>query len=289
MGYEVERRPVTIWSEGSRLAAEVVRPSAADGPRPGILLCHGWGGLKEHLAERYAKPFAEAGFACLVFDYRGWGGSDGRLVPAASEPMLTQAGERTARVRVVREVVDPLDQVADIRAAFAWLLSEPGVDPARVGAWGSSYGGGHVVSLAGGEDRVRAVVAQVGGYGHPREAWYADLARKRMADKARGLLDPPIPQGVDQAPGLRGTPDVARQFGHAPLQDAERIRVPTLFIDAENEEYNAPAFQGAAAFEVVRQNAVAERHTFPCTHYGIYGRFHEPALKLALDWFARHL
>ena len=289
MAYGIDHRQVTLWSEGSRLAADVFKPSAAGERRPAILLCHGWGGLKEHLAESYAKPFAAAGFACLVFDYRGWGGSDGRLIPAAEAPMLTEAGEQTVRVRVAREVVDPLDQVADIRAAFAWLLSEDGIDPARVGLWGTSYGGGHVISVAGSESRVKAVVAQIGGYGHPREAWYAELARKRMADKARGRLDPPIPQGVDQAPGLRGTPDVARQFGYAPLQSAERIRVPTLFIDAENEEYNEPALQGGAAYEIVKRNAVAERHTFPCTHYEVYDRFHASSLKLALGWFTEHL
>ena len=105
----------------------------------------------------------------------------------------------------------------------------------------------------------------------------------------RAACDPPIPQGVDTAPGLRGTPDVARQFGYAPLQGAERIRVPTLFIDAENEEYNEPALQGGAAYEIVKRNAVAGRHTFPCTHYEVYDRFHGPSLKLALDWFTEHL
>ena len=289
MAQDIDRRPVTIWSEGSRLAAEVFKPVGAAGAGPAILLCHGWGGLKDHLAERYAMPFARAGFACLVFDYRGWGGSDGRLVPASDEPMLTQAGERTVKVRVIREVVDPLDQIADVRSALAWLRSEDGVDPARVGLWGSSYGGGHVVTVAGTDDRVKAVVAQIGGYGHPREAWYTDLARGRMADKARGVLDPPIPQGVDTAPGLRGTPDVARQFGHAPLEAAARIRVPTLFIDAENEEYGEPALQGGAAYEIVRRSAVAERRTFPCTHYEVYDRFYDPSVKLALDWFAEHL
>ena len=288
MTQDIERRPVTIWSEGSRLAAELFKPQS-EGAGPAILLCHGWGGLKDHLADRYATPFAQAGFACLVFDYRGWGGSDGRLIPALDEPMLTQAGERTLKARVVREVVDPLDQIADIRAALAWLLSEPGVNPARVGLWGSSYGGGHVVSVAGTDDRVRAVVAQIGGYGHPREAWYTDLARQRMADKARGVLDPPIPQEIDTTPGLRGTPDVARQFGHAPLEAAAGIAVPTLFIDAENEEYGEPALQGSAAYEIVRRHAVAERHTFPCTHYQVYDRFYEPSLRLGLDWFTRHL
>ena len=285
---EVERRPVTIWSEGSRLAAILFRP-ASRGPHPAVLLCHGWGGLKEHLADHYAEPFAQTGLVCLVFDYRGWGGSDGRIIPAADAPMLTEAGEHATRVRVVRDIVDPLDQIADIRAAFAWLLTEDGVDPARVGLWGTSYGAGHAVSVAGTDDRARAVVAQIGGYGHPRETWFTDLARQRMADKARGVLDPPIPQGVDKVPGLHGTPDVARQFGHAPLEAAARIRVPTLFIDAEHEEYNEPALQGGAACDIVRRHAVAERRTFPCTHYEVYDKYHQPALKLALDWFTEHL
>src|SRR5579859_4294761 len=128
MSDDLERRPVMIWSEGSRLAAELIRPAARSGPRPAILLCHGWAGLKEHLATRYAIPFARAGYVCLVFDYRGWGGSDGRLISTAEAPMYTEAGEQAATVRVIRELVDPIDQIADIRACLAWLLSEEGVD-----------------------------------------------------------------------------------------------------------------------------------------------------------------
>jgi uncharacterized protein len=287
--HEIDRRGVTIWSEGSRLSAELIRPAEISGPRPAILLCHGWGGLKEHLAERYAVPFARAGYVCLVFDYRGWGMSDGRMIPAKTEPMLTESGEREVRVRVVREVVDPLDQIADIRAAIAYLLSEVGVDQNRLGIWGSSYGASHVVFTAGTEDRIKAVVAQIGVYGHPRESWYADLARQRMADKARGVLQPPIPQGIDGTPGLKGTPDVARQFDYSPMEVAERIKVPTLFIDAENEEYGEPALQGGAAYAIVSRHAKAERHTFPCAHYEMYDKFYDPSLKLAVDWFAANL
>ena len=289
MNYEAQRHTVMIWSEGSRLAAEVFKPAGRPAPAPAILLCHGWGGLKSHLAENYAKPFTAAGFVCLVFDYRGWGMSDGKLIPASDTPMLTEAGEQTRKVRVIREVVDPLDQIADISAALAWLMTEVGVDPARVGIWGSSFGGGNVVSVAGTDPRIKAVVAQIGSYGPPADNDFADLARQRMADKARGAIDPPIPQGLDAPPGLKGTPDVARMLFNRPVDAAARIRVATLFIDAENEEYGAPEVQGGAAFEIVRRNAVAERHTFPCTHYEVYDRFYEPSLKLALDWFKKHL
>ena len=290
MSHDLERRSVVVWSEGSRLAAEVVRPRAAGADLPAIVLAHGWGGRKEHLLELYADTFARAGFVVLAFDYRGWGGSDGRIIAAPGAPMLTQAGEQACTVRVVREVVDPRDQVMDVRNAFAWLAAEPGVDPRRIGLWGSSYGGGHVVSVAGMDDRVKALVAQIGGYGHPREDWYRKLARQRMSDKARGTLDPAVPQGVDGAPGLMGTPDLARQYGHAPLEYARRITAPTLFIDAEHEEYNEPALQGGAAFEILRANGVTtERRTFPCTHYRVYDDHLVEARAMALDWFQQHL
>lgn len=290
MAHEVERKSVVVWSEGSRMAAEVLRPRGASGPTPAILLAHGWGGLKEHLIELYAEAFAAAGYVAMAFDYRGWGGSDGRIIAAPDAPMLTAGGERTVAVRVLREVVDPVDQVVDVRNALAWLIAEEGVDPQRVGLWGSSYGGGHVVSVAGQDDRVKALVAQIGGYGHPREEWYRQLARQRMSDKARGVLDPAVPQGVDGAPGLLGTPDVARQYGHAPLDHARRVTAPTLFIDAEFEEYNDPSLQGGAAYDILRANGVTcERATFPCTHYRVYDDHLIEARAMALDWFNRHL
>jgi dienelactone hydrolase len=289
MTYEIDRKPVTIWSEGSRLSAVVLNPRAAPRPGPAILLCHGWGGLKEHLIQLYSRAFVGAGFTCLAFDYRGWGQSDGRLISTADTPPLSEAGEVTVKARVLREIVDPVDQVADVRACFAYLLTEDGVDPSRVGLWGSSYGGGLTTVVAGTDARVKALVAQIGSYGHPRADWYRDLAYKRMADKARGLIDPPVPQGVDGAPGLLGTPDIARQYGFSPLKAAEGIRCPTLFIDAEFEEYNEPAMQGGAAHDIVKASAVAERITFPCTHYKVYDEHLKPARRAALEWFQTYL
>ena len=291
-GYPVDQRPVVVWSEGLRLAADILTPRGLQGPAPAILLCHGWGGRKQHLLELYAPYFAAAGNVVMVFDYRTWGDSDGKPVPAAAEPMLTEPGEHTIRVRVIREVVDPVDHVTDVRAALAYLLAEPGVDPGRVGLFGSSYGGGHVLAVAGTDDRVRAVVAQIGGYGYPTSSEFRQRARQQAADKARGVLDPPIPQDRGTAvTSLGGVPDLARQLTHSPLELARGIRVPTLFIDAEFEEYNAddPHLQGGGAYEVVRQNAVSQRHTFPCTHYRVYDEYLEPARKLARDWFARYL
>ncbi len=290
--YEVIRRPVVVWSDGLRLAADVFTPEARSEPRPAILLCHGWGGLRRSLNALYAPFFAQAGYVVLTFDYRTWGDSDGKLSPEPDEPMLVEPGERNVRVRVVREVVDPVDHVTDARAGFAYLIGEPGVDPSRVGLFGSSYGAGHVLSIAGADPRVRAVVAQIGGYGHPDDPGFIEQARQLETAKARGELQPPFPQEPPaEDSSLRGSPDAARLLLHASVEMARFVRVPTLFIDADDEEYNRdyPQFQGAGVFEIVRHNGVSERRTFPCSHYRLYDEYLEPARRLALDWFETHL
>lgn len=278
-----------LFSEGTRLSAELFMPSSPPpaGGRPAILLCHGWGGLKDHLA-RYAKKFAQAGFAAMTFDYRGWGESDGRVIATRDGPSLLEAGERDLRVRVLREVVDPVDQTADIANCLAWLRSEGGIDPGRIGIWGSSYGGGHAVFTAGHDDRIKAVVAQIGGYDFPLE--HRDWARGRAADKARGLIDPLVPQdGQDAVEGLQGTPDVARMVEHSRLKAAARVRAPTLILDAEFEELNNRLEHGWAAYLAIRQNAPAEYHTFPCKHYNVYDAYYDQSTDMAVDWFGIHL
>ena len=201
---------------------------------------------------------------------------------------MLEAGETDLRVRVLREVVDPVDQTVDIRNCLAWLCSEDGIDRDRIGIWGSSYGGGHAVFTAGTDDRIKAVVAQIGGYGFPPE--HRDWARGRAADKVRGEVEPVVPQhGQDAVEGLTGTPDVARMAEHSPLQAAARVRVPTLILDAEFEELNNRLEHGWAAYMVIRQNAPAEYATFPCKHYDVYDEYYDASTDMALAWFSKHL
>lgn len=286
---EANRRAVELWSEGTRLAAEIFTPAtpAPEAGYPAILLCHGWGGLKDHLA-RYAEKFAGAGFIAMTFDYRGWGESDGRIITTRDGPRLLEAAEITLTVRVLREVVDPIDQTADVKNCLHFLASEPGVDAGRIGVWGTSYGGGHAVFTAGTDDRVRAVVAQIGGFGFPPE--HRNWARERAADKVRGAYDPVVPQdGRDGVEGLKGTPDVARMVEHSQLGAAARVKVPALIIDAEFEELNNRLEHGWAAYMMIRQNAPAEYHTFPCKHYVVYDRYYDESTDMALAWFTKHL
>src|SRR4051812_5515237 len=79
---DVEKRAVVIWSDGTRMAGDLYLPKTIkDGERvPGIVFCNGTGGTKAGPPERLGVKFAQAGFAFLAFDYRGWGQSDGKLM-----------------------------------------------------------------------------------------------------------------------------------------------------------------------------------------------------------------
>ena len=285
----VIRRTHILFSEGTRIAADVYLPAIAP-PRnghPAVLMCHGWSGIKSHLAP-FAESFASAGFAAMVFDYRGWGESDGRVIARKDSPPLLTAEVRTLEVRVLREIVDPVDQVADANNCLAALTAEAGVDPSRIGIWGTSFGAGHAVFIAGTNPLIRAVVAQVGGFG--LTAQYRDHARARTVEKVRGLLDPEVPQGgMDGLPNLAGTPDVARMLLHSPLAAAHSVDIPTLIIDVEDEDLVNRLEHGFAAYEIIRQHATCEYRLLPGKHYDIYERHLEAAREMALGWFRTHL
>ncbi len=287
---DVERRAINIWSDGTRMSGDLWLPAGfGDGTkRPAILLTHGWGGKRSHLNDFYAPKFAAAGFVVLTFDYRGWVDSDSRLVIVGEQPRPADDGEITVRARAIREVVDPIDQVRDISSALDYLYGESGVDLERIGLWGTSYSGGHVIYVGARDDRVAAIVSQVGYQGVGWTPERERFARQRAIDKARGVIDP-IPQGIDIVPNLSGTPDLGKMLGYRPIDSADKIRVPTLIVDVDGEELFSRMANGHAVYEIIRNNAQSEYKTYPGKHYDIYNRHYSAASSLALEWFKQHL
>jgi dienelactone hydrolase len=113
-------------------------PSADDGPPPVIVMAHGLGAIKALRLGAFAERFQEAGYACLVFDYRHFGDSDG-------EP---------------RELLSIPRQREDWRAAVTCARSLPEVDGSRVVLWGTSFGGGHAIATAAADHSIAAAIAQ---------------------------------------------------------------------------------------------------------------------------------
>ncbi len=283
-----DSRPVDIWSDSTRLSGDLWLPDdlAADEKRAAIVLAQGWGGLRAELNDSYAPIFESYGFIVLTFDYRGWGGSDGRLT--TSEPIPTPDPDGTAivRVREIRKVIDPQEQVEDLLNAVAFVMGEPHVRADRIGLWGTSYGGGHVIEAAAREPRVAAVVAQVGFMGVARTTERIELGKKRMVQKARGEIDGSA-MGVDELAG--GWPDFAKMVQHRPLENAHRVIAATLILDAKDDQYFDSAANGRAVYEIIGQHAPAGYKLFPGDHYTVYGPHRAEAIEQAIDWFRAHL
>lgn len=126
---------------GNDLMVAWLYPAAGAAPgakSPAIVLGQGLGGVKEMRLYAHCERLSQAGFVCLAFDYRYWGGSTGKP----------------------RGLVDPEAQIQDWNAALAYAASLPQVDASRIGIFGTSFSGGHAIRLAATNPLVKAAVSQ---------------------------------------------------------------------------------------------------------------------------------
>lgn len=278
-----------IISEGTRMSAEVFAPDDAEGKKlPTIIMSHGWGGTAQALRPE-AVAFAKAGYLVIAFDYRGWGKSDSRLTLAGAKPEKKD-GKLIAEVKEVREVVDPIDQTADIMNAIHWATSHKRCDPDRIGLWGSSYSGGHVVYVAARDPRVKAFVSQVGAMD---SRWTIATPASRAftfsqgAARAQGKIGYPPPGA--RFNNMNGQPVWEKLMQYAPIEDIDRCgQCAKLFIIAENEELFDNKDHAILAHS--RATGVKKLVTIPgIKHYGIYNEARDRAQKEAISWFNEHL
>ena len=280
---------IDIWSDGTRMSGNIYYPKNfnINNPRPAIVMTHGWGGKRSDLNKYYVPQFVNAGFIVLTFDYRGWEDSDSRLVLLETQPPLNNNGVINIKAKAIREVVDPIDQTRDIFNAIDYISGEPGVDLSRIGIWGTSYSGGHVIYVAAQDIRVAAIYSQV-SYQGIGSVDSSNLSRKRAIQKARGEINP-IPEGIDIIPNLKGSPDLAKMLGYKPIDWADRITVPTLIVDVDSEELFDRKKNGLAVYNIIKENTIAKYKVFSGKHYDIYDKHFNASTKLAVDWFTKYL
>src|SRR3984957_15262370 len=141
----MKEEAVSFQSAGLRLhgvlgVPEGLRPSER---RAAFLVLHGFGSNCE--SQNVLQPtqvLSDFGYVTLRFDMRACGKSEGEFG------------------RVIC-----LEQVEDLGNALSFLASHPAVDPDRIGAIGSSFGGAVAVYAGGTNPRLAAVVSN-GGWGH---------------------------------------------------------------------------------------------------------------------------
>ena len=289
----VDRKTITFWSDGYRLTGDIFRPSnvAPQEEIPGILLVHGWGGNRTNLNRAYAPQFAGLGFIVMTFDMRSWGDSDGFWVANSPLPTTDQKKKVAIDGLQFRSIVNPIKQVEDARAALAWLMGEPGLDKKRVGIWGTSLGGGIAVVVAAHDPRVKALVSQIGAVNNKASFKMIpdEMVREWETKRARGELSS-YPGPESAAPGLRGYPDMIAMKSYDPAAHWTEVSVPTLIIDAEDEELFDRTINGQALYAELKPRTDAKYLVIPGKHYDIYrDDGYATALKAAQQWFTRYL
>ncbi len=282
-------RKANVISEGTRMTAELFVAKAKGNKRlPTIIMCHGWGGVAEMLRPD-AVAFARAGYFVVTFDYRGWGQSDGRLVLVKPAKKGKPGEPFQATVKEIREVVDPLDQTTDLLNVIHWVQAEKQCDPSKIGLWGSSYSGGHVVYAAQHDPRVKATVSQVPAM-DSRWVMFGLGKFKTLSDatkRTRGKLDYPRPGKTFRK--LRGVPIRERMINYAPVEHMDKApKCAMLFVVAEKEELFNNRDHAVLAHE--RAKGPKKLVAIPnIKHYGIYNEARSKAQNLAIEWYNKHL
>lgn len=291
-----DREDHEIDSSRTSLAAYAYRPDG-DGPHPCVVMAHGFTAVRDQRLPAYAERFQAAGYGVVLFDYRGFGAS-------AGEP---------------RQVLDIKMQHADFRAAIAWTRARPWVDPDRIVLFGSSFSGGHVVTIAAEDTRIAAVIAQVpfadgrATLGSLPKSTTAKIAAMAVADKLGSLVGrPPVlvravgPAGstailtmAEAEPGFRAIDppgslwrnELAARLlltvgSYRPITRASSLRMPMLVTVADKDETVPPE-------PAARMGAAAPHGTvirYPVGHFEIYlGEPFEQTIADQLAWLGAHV
>jgi fermentation-respiration switch protein FrsA (DUF1100 family) len=293
-------RSVRFPSGGESCRADLYLPSdrGPGGGWPVVVMAHGIGAERSFGLAPFAQRFADRGMASLVFDYRHFGESTG-------EP---------------RNLVSPAGQVADYLAAMESVRGDPRLDEARIGLWGTSFSGGHVLKVASGRPSgLRAVVSQIpfvsglsSTLAYPLR-YHVPAVLSGVADGLGSLIGrPPLTVQVARKGGrfaLLASPDSwdgyislvpkpegwsgrvpARVFleilRYHPGRVAHRIEVPTLFL-AATQDAICPI---GAIRRVARRVPGGEIQEFPVGHFEPYhGEWFERFVGAATDFFERQL
>ncbi len=170
----VTTKEIVYYSEGVPCYGKIFYPKGFDAAKktPAIVLGQGWAGSHVSI-EKYAAVFAKHGLIAMAIDYRGWGNSEGtpRLIAPVDLGGGMEKDEKrhkiikNATVWIKRTKLDARDQQDDYRNAISFIQGEAGVDPDKIGVWGSSYAGGNSLAVTGQDARVKAIAIQIPGIG----------------------------------------------------------------------------------------------------------------------------
>jgi uncharacterized protein len=293
---QLEKIRVIFLSGGVKCIGYLYQKANARGLQPCVVMGTGFGGTQDTPSIiANAQKFAASGFAALTFDYRHFGESQG-------EP---------------RQVIRIQEQLADFHAAVKFARGQTGLDPDRIALWGTSLGGGHVVSVAAKDPRIAAVVAQVPFNGFPKKVegrstkmtW--KLLAAMMRDSIHGWLGrapyyiPAVgnpdelavmasPQAAQIVAGMDSktwrnevAPRVLfEMIKYKPSDFAPQLKMPLLVCIGEYDKETL----GENTRELVEKASRGELKSYPFSHFDIYRpEFREQVVRDQIEFLRKHL
>lgn len=272
---------IEFVSSGLTLRGFLHLPEEAGGRRPGLVLCHGFGGSCRGAGHpELAGALARAGYVVLRFDFRGCGQSEG------------------TRGSII---VD--EEIADLRHALNFLMAQPRVDPARIGVLGASLGGSVAIEVTAGDPRVKLCIAN-GSVGngerrfraqYPDEAAWRDFletleAAKRDGTKLNRFAIVHIPErdrtGLPPGAIMEFTPETAQSMLRScPERVVAKIAPRPLLLVHPRGDGVVPVGESEALAQAAGPNA--ELQIIEGTAH--FGSGSAEIAKLALDFLKRHM
>lgn len=286
----VTRESISFQSQGLTLRGLLYYPGGP-GPFPAIVLTHGYAFVLRFFEHHnYPAFFAEEGFVTLVYDHPNTGLSDGSP----------------------RQELDPVAQQRAYSDAVTFLSARPDVDPSRIGIWGTSYSGGHVLAVGAADPRIACVVAQTPTISGRRNlyrrltapqlevqqrAWAEDRARRARAEAPQTVAagSAAADEYVSSLPlTARHTyrPFVTLRsqewyFSYEPGVTVAAVSPTPLLMIVGTHDQVTPAEDAKQAFD--NANHPKQLLVLEGGHFDVYTHLFDVAARAASAWFTRHL
>jgi dienelactone hydrolase len=290
------RLDVSFTSGDAECAAWLYLPEGVANP-PVVILGHGLGATREMRLDAFAERFAQGGIAAFAFTYRHFGDSGGRP----------------------RQLLSIKRQLADWEAAIDHIKGRSDVDGRRLAVWGSSFGGGHAITVASRHPELLATVSQcpftdglasARALGPRASLKLLPFVARDLTARARGadpvtlpLAGPPgtvalmnapdalpgyqalIPPGLDfvNAAAARVVPTIT---AYRPGRAAKHVAMPILFCVSNHDTVTPPE----QTLRYARTAPQGEIRTYDAGHFAFYlGEPFEQLVTDQLEFLARHL
>ncbi|MFD4605906.1 alpha/beta hydrolase [Streptomyces sp. NPDC058464] len=292
----VIRQNVTFPSGDSACAGWLYLPTGVTAP-PVVVLGHGLGATREMRLDAFAERFAQAGIAALAFTYRHFGDSGGRP----------------------RQLLSIKRQLTDWDSALAYVKSRHDVDRARVAVWGSSFGGGHAITVAARHPELRAAVAQCPftdglasalALGPVASLKVTPVLARDLAARVRGKAPAMVPiAAAPGSPALMNAPDALPGYealqpagttfrnevaarvipsiaAYRPGRAAKKVTIPILFCVSNTDSVTPPA----QTLRYARTAPLGEIKRYDAGHFDFYtGETFEALVHDQIEFLSRRL